>query len=67
GQDRSGDRPLWRGAVKSNNGHTQAAARVARVIKIVVGQRHGRPPPPRHVTRRDGAGTTPGRRWTPRP
>ncbi|WP_131742302.1 type I polyketide synthase, partial [Actinomadura roseirufa] len=35
GQDRPGDRPLWLGSVKSNIGHTQMAAGVAGVIKMV--------------------------------
>ncbi|MEU6824100.1 type I polyketide synthase [Streptomyces atriruber] len=36
GQDRPEDRPLWIGAVKSNIGHTQIAAGVAGVIKMVL-------------------------------
>ena len=39
GQDR--DRPLWLGSVKSNLGHTQLAAGVAGVIKMVLALRHG--------------------------
>ncbi|QES45050.1 polyketide synthase [Streptomyces venezuelae] len=36
GQERPEDRPLWVGAVKSNIGHTQIAAGVAGVIKMVL-------------------------------
>ncbi|MFI6640453.1 type I polyketide synthase [Streptomyces sp. NPDC050504] len=36
GQQRSGERPLWLGALKSNIGHTQAASGVAGVIKMVM-------------------------------
>ncbi|GAB2720465.1 type I polyketide synthase [Nocardia thraciensis] len=35
------DRPLWLGSVKSNVGHTLAAAGVAGVIKVVEAMRHG--------------------------
>ena len=41
GQDR--DRPLHLGSVKSNISHTQAAAGVAGVIKMVLAMRHGLP------------------------
>ncbi|MBL1120619.1 SDR family NAD(P)-dependent oxidoreductase, partial [Streptomyces sp. 110] len=41
GQDRPDDRPLWLGSVKSNIGHTSAAAGVAGVIKMVEALRHG--------------------------
>ncbi|MBL1120436.1 SDR family NAD(P)-dependent oxidoreductase, partial [Streptomyces sp. 110] len=41
GQDRPEDRPLWLGSVKSNIGHTQGAAGVAGVIKMVEAMRHG--------------------------
>ncbi|MFI1369356.1 type I polyketide synthase [Streptomyces griseochromogenes] len=36
GQDRPEDRPLWLGSVKSNIGHTQQAAGMAGVIKMVL-------------------------------
>ncbi|MFI9382165.1 type I polyketide synthase [Kutzneria sp. NPDC052558] len=39
GQDR--DEPLWLGSVKSNISHTQAAAGVAGVIKMVLAMQHG--------------------------
>ncbi|MFJ9333161.1 SDR family NAD(P)-dependent oxidoreductase [Streptomyces sp. NPDC101230] len=41
GQDRPADRPLRLGSVKSNIGHSQAAAGVAGVIKMVEAIRHG--------------------------
>ncbi|WP_221439207.1 type I polyketide synthase [Actinoalloteichus hoggarensis] len=41
GRDRDPDRPLWLGSIKSNIGHTQSAAGVAGVIKMVQAMRHG--------------------------
>ncbi|MFE7310919.1 type I polyketide synthase, partial [Streptomyces sp. NPDC057546] len=41
GQDRPEDRPLWLGSLKSNIGHTQGAAGVGGVIKMVMAMRHG--------------------------
>ncbi|MEU3984637.1 type I polyketide synthase [Streptomyces sp. NPDC026672] len=41
GKERSEDRPLWLGSVKSNIGHTQAASGMAGIIKMVEAMRHG--------------------------
>ncbi|MFE0459612.1 SDR family NAD(P)-dependent oxidoreductase [Kitasatospora sp. NPDC058965] len=42
GQGRPADRPLWLGSLKSNFGHSQAAAGVGGVIKMVMSIRDGR-------------------------
>ncbi|WP_416071858.1 type I polyketide synthase, partial [Streptomyces sp. ID05-04B] len=41
GQDRDDEHPLWLGSLKSNIGHSQAAAGVGGVIKMVMALREG--------------------------
>ncbi|NEC20730.1 polyketide synthase, partial [Streptomyces parvus] len=62
GKDRPEDRPQWLGSVKSNLGHTQGAAGVAGVMKMVLAMRNELLPktlyvdrPSRHIDWAEGA------------